>query len=98
MPQAAKNQVPGVLPPAAASLSPVETARYTGELLESLRKIAARQGQEMLAHLLELARYEAQSLANPPSRPGGSRPLKPTTPDCPGAGHSVPPVPVPAES
>ena len=67
------------------NMSPVETARYTDELLESLRKIAARQGQDMLAHLLELARYEARSLA------------KTTTPDSPDDGCSGPPVPVPTE-
>ena len=76
-------------------MTPVETARYTCELLESLRKIAARQGQGMLAHLLELARFEAQSLA---ARPPGEAVPKTRTPDSPDAGHSVPPVPVPAES
>lgn len=57
---------PSALP--AQSLSPPETARYTSELLESLRKIAARQGQELLAHLLELAKMEANSLCRPKSR------------------------------
>lgn len=50
------------------SLSPLETARYTSDLLESLRKIATRQGQELLAHLLELAHVEARSLSRPKSR------------------------------
>ena len=67
-------------------MTPAETARYTCELLDSLRKIAARQGQGMLAHLLELARYEAHSLT-----------VMTTTPDSQDAGYSVPPVPVPAE-
>jgi hypothetical protein len=58
-------------------------------LLDSLRKIAVRQDQAMLAHLLELARYEAHSLALTAS--------KTTKPDSPDAGHSGPPVPVPAE-
>ena len=75
-------------------MTPAETARYTCELLESLRKIAARQGQGVLAHLLELARFEAQSLTVVPS--GAARATS-RTPDSPGAGHSAPPVPVPAE-
>jgi hypothetical protein len=76
-------------------MTPVETARYTGELLESLRKIAARQGQRVLAHLLELARFEAQSLA---AGSCGEAAPKTRTPDSPDAGHTAPPVPVPAES
>jgi hypothetical protein len=58
-------------------------------LLDSLRKIALRQDQAMLAHLLELARFEAHSLTLPPSRT--------RTPDSPDAAHSGPPVPVPTE-
>jgi hypothetical protein len=46
----------------AAGLSPEETARYTAELLDSLRKIALKQGQALLAHLLELAAFEAKAL------------------------------------
>ena len=76
----------GQVPGGAADMTPAETARYTCELLDSLRKIAARQGQAVLAHLLELARYEAQSLA-----------VSPTKPDCPDDGHSARPVPAPAE-
>jgi len=99
MTQAAKNPLSGAQPVAAASLSPAETALYTRELLESLRKIAMRQNQEVLAHLLELARYEAQSLAGAKT-PGATAPQSaPTTrtPDSPDDGHSAPPVPVPAE-
>ena len=70
----------------ATDMSPAETARYTCELLVSLRKIATRQGQGMLAHLLELARYEAHSLT-----------VMTTKPDSPDAGHSGPPVLVPVE-
>ena len=44
-------------------MSPAETAQYTKETLESLRKIALRQGQFLLAHLLELAVVEAKALA-----------------------------------
>ncbi len=88
MPQAVKKQGSGVLPPGGGSLPPAETARYTKELLDSLRKIAMRQNQEMLAHLLELARYEAQSLAQASTT---------TTPDSPDDGSSGPPAPAPAE-
>jgi hypothetical protein len=84
----------GAAAPPAAEMSPADTARYTCELLESLRKIAARQGQGMLAHLLELARFEAQSLT---AAPGGAAGATARTPDSPDAGHSAPPVPVPAE-
>jgi hypothetical protein len=44
-------------------ISPLETARYTADLLENLRKIAARQGLGILAHLLELAQAEARMVA-----------------------------------
>ena len=45
-----------------SSISPAESARYTGDLLESLRKMAIVQGHNLLAHLLELARFEAITL------------------------------------
>ena len=35
-------------------------------MLESMRKIAARQGQPLLAHLLELAQAEARMLIRAP--------------------------------
>ena len=41
-------------------LTPAETARYTRDLLETLRKIALGQGQGLLAHLLGLAAMEAK--------------------------------------
>jgi hypothetical protein len=41
---------------------PSETARYTKEMLESLKKIAVQQNQQLLAHLLDLAALEAKSL------------------------------------
>lgn len=47
----------------AAELSPAQTAQYTAELAESLRKIASRQGQLLLAHFLELAAFEARTQA-----------------------------------
>jgi hypothetical protein len=51
---------PGSQPPA---ITPQDTARYTAELIESLKKIALQQGQGLLAHLLDLAALEAKSLA-----------------------------------
>ena len=51
-------------PPSAAppghGVSPAEFASYTLDLLDDLRKIAQRQDQGMLAHLLELAQAEAR--------------------------------------
>ena len=85
MPQAEKS--PSV-PPVNVNMSPADTARYTGEMLECLRKMAASQGQGVLAHLLELARYEAHTVA---------RSLTTTTPGSPGDEHSGPPAPVPAK-
>ena len=87
MPQAQKKPRPDAALPAPAALSPSETARYTSDLLESLRKIADRQGHGVLAHLLELAQYEAHSLAAANSRTRDSR----------DAGYNGPPVPAPAE-
>jgi hypothetical protein len=49
-------------PPPQRAISPVESARYTADQVECLRKMAARQGQDILAHLLELALFEARSL------------------------------------
>jgi len=44
-------------------LAPAETARYSKDLLDSLRKIALQQGQSLLAHLLSLAAQEAKALS-----------------------------------
>lgn len=41
-------------------ISPLDSARYTIDLLENLRKMARKQGQDILAHLLELAQMEAR--------------------------------------
>ena len=46
-----------------------ETAHYTGELLESLGKLARRQGHGLLAHLLDLAQVEARSIAHMAEKP-----------------------------
>jgi hypothetical protein len=46
-----------------AGMTPQDTARYTKELLESLRGIAVRQEQFVLAGLLEAAIREAKKLA-----------------------------------
>ena len=43
-------------------LSPIETALYTRDILENLRKMADKQGQTLLSHLLELASLEAKFL------------------------------------
>lgn len=48
--------------PPPTPISPQEFAKYTSELLESLRKMAALQGQGTLAHLLGLAAMEAKHL------------------------------------
>ena len=45
-------------------LRPQDTARYTREMLVSLRKIAIGNGQMRLAHLLELAALEARFLGD----------------------------------
>lgn len=46
-------------------LAPAETARYSKDLIDSLRKIALQQGQSLLAHLLGLAAQEAKALSEP---------------------------------
>lgn len=51
-----------------AGFSPVETARYTQEMLETLSRIATQQGQHLLAHLLNLARVEAQIQGDQPAQ------------------------------
>lgn len=43
-----------------AGLSPIETARYTLEMVRSLQKLAVQQDQTLLAHLLGLAAVEAK--------------------------------------
>ncbi|HEY5346682.1 MAG TPA: hypothetical protein VIJ72_00710 [Rhizomicrobium sp.] len=56
--------------PPGERLSPVETALYTRDVLENLRKTAEKQGQTLLSHLLELAGLEAKflSLQSQPTR------------------------------
>ena len=49
-------------------MGPAETAQYTKETLESLRKIALQQRQVLLAHLLELAVVEAKALSKSQSQ------------------------------
>ena len=65
---ASTQKNPALLPPGGSGqvISPEESARYTAEMLESMRKIAARQGQLLLAHLLELAQAEARILIRAP--------------------------------
>jgi hypothetical protein len=71
---AAPPQKPGfpASQPPAAPPSGAESARYTLDMLENLRKIAARQGQIVLAHLLELAQAEARMLVRDASAPSGA--------------------------
>jgi hypothetical protein len=45
-----------------AAFTPGETARYTREMLDSLKNIAVRQEQHVLAGLLEAAAREAKRL------------------------------------
>jgi hypothetical protein len=49
--------------PTPSPATPADTARYTHDLIESLRKMAMGQGQTLLAHLLGLAAVEAKHLA-----------------------------------
>ena len=42
--------------------SSMDSAEYTHELIESLQRMAADQGQALLAHLLKLAALEAERL------------------------------------
>ena len=51
-------------PSPGVKLTPLESARYTRDLIESLRKIALQQDQSLLAHLLGLAAVEAKALAD----------------------------------
>ncbi len=55
------GRLPPGMPPNPAS--PADSARYTRDMLESLRKIAQGQGQGLLAHLLGLAAAEAKYLS-----------------------------------
>lgn len=50
--------------PPPGPITPADTARYTAELLDSLRKMALKQEQVMLAHFLELAAVEARAQMN----------------------------------
>jgi hypothetical protein len=58
-------QSSGALQP---ELGPAETALYTKDTLDSLRKIALQQRQILLAHLLELAAVEAKALSKAQSQ------------------------------
>ncbi len=57
-----KRTTPPDPPP--GPISPADTARYTADLLDSLRKMAMKQEQVLLAHFLELALVEARAQAN----------------------------------
>jgi hypothetical protein len=67
------QSLPGAMPTQRSDgFSPTETARYTFDMLESLRKLALNQRQSLLAHLLSLAAMEAkaQSEAQDTALPG----------------------------
>jgi hypothetical protein len=51
--------------PRAAGFSALEAAIYSRDMLLSLKSIAARQGQNRLADLLDAAAREAARLADP---------------------------------
>jgi hypothetical protein len=52
-------------------LTSSQTAEYTQDMLDSLKKIAVRQHQAMLAKLLEAASIEAGRIAGRENRAGG---------------------------
>ncbi|HWA90761.1 MAG TPA: hypothetical protein VG889_12035 [Rhizomicrobium sp.] len=56
-----KRTTPPDPPP--GPITPADTARYTADLLDSLRKMAIKQEQVLLAHFLELAAVEARAQA-----------------------------------
>ena len=66
---ASAHENSGFVPASApgSRISPAESARYTADMLESLRKLALGQGQPVLAHLLELAQAEARMLVRAPA-------------------------------
>jgi hypothetical protein len=77
MPALQQNPHPAPSQTSAPRISPLESARYTADLLESLRKMAQGQGQGILAHLLELAQVEAKLILREGQpahllRPGGN--------------------------
>ena len=64
-------RMPGPHPPDLSwPPTPLESARYTGDMLENLRKIAVLQGQDVLAHLLELAEMKCRLIARRVAPPG----------------------------
>jgi hypothetical protein len=71
---ASEQQKPGFPAPRPPAPPPsaTESARYTLDMLENLRKIAVRQGQDVLAHLLELAQAEARILVRDAPAPNGA--------------------------
>lgn len=54
--------------PPPGHVSPLDSARYTADMLESLRRIALAQGHTVLAHLLELTQAEARLVVRDGSR------------------------------
>jgi len=52
-----------LLPDPGPLVTPADFARYTADLVDSLRKMAIAHGQSLLAHLLHLAVIEAKAQA-----------------------------------
>lgn len=65
-------------------ISPLETVRYTGDMLENLRRMAAGQGLGLLAHLLELAQTEARMIVRDRKGEDKSDPVQAQTTRFPG--------------
>jgi hypothetical protein len=63
MAEAARQAAPQVLEVGQITPSSSQTAQYTRELIDSLRKMAKGQKEEMLAILLEAASMEARRIA-----------------------------------
>ncbi|HSC60468.1 MAG TPA: hypothetical protein VLC29_04495 [Rhizomicrobium sp.] len=63
MAEAARQAAPQVLEMGQTAPNSSQTAQYTRELIDSLRKMAKSQKEEMLAILLEAASMEARRIA-----------------------------------
>lgn len=63
MPEAARHSMPHPAKMGSGGPSSSETAEYTRELIDSLKKIAKGQKEEMLTILLEAASMEASRIA-----------------------------------
>jgi hypothetical protein len=64
MAEAARQAAPQAVDMGQTAPSSSQTAQYTRELIDSLRKMAKGQKEEMLAILLEAASMEARRIAS----------------------------------